>query len=99
MSRPRFLSVDFDAGFPASYAVLSADRQKATDRAMLALIKQETTPGMHIKPIQPDKYFYEARINQADRLIYRIHQGEITFVDVVAHDDIGRYGKRPTTPR
>ena len=62
---------------------------------MLALMKQEPTPGMHLKPILPDKYFFEARINQADRLIYRIDHGQIRFEDVVTHDDIGRYGKKP----
>jgi hypothetical protein len=66
---------------------------------MIALMKQEPTPGMNPKPILPDRYFLEARINQGDRLIYRAEGGRVTFVDVVAHDDIGRYGKRPTTPR
>ena len=40
------------------------------------------------------KYYLEARINSGDRIIFRIEDGSVFFIDVVAHDDIGRYGKR-----
>ena len=60
---------------------------------MLALMKQETTPGMRVKPIQPDKFYNEARINSGDRLVFRIEKKTVWFVDVVSHDDIGRYGR------
>lgn len=78
-----------------SYAKLSAERQRACDEVAMALIKQTTSSGLRIKPIQPAKYYLEARINSGDRVIFRLAEGTIFFVDIVAHDDISRYGKRP----
>jgi hypothetical protein len=91
--KKQFLGVEFSDRFGKSYAELSHDRQKGVDRVILALLKQEPTPGMRIKPIQPEKYYYEARINDGDRLVHRIEGGKLWIVDVVGHDDIGRYGK------
>ena len=50
---------------------------------------------MRIKPIQSAKYYLEAQINSGDRIIFHIAEGTIFFIDVVAHNDISRYGKRP----
>ena len=60
----------------------------------MALMKQEPTPGMRVKPIEPDKYFYEARINDGDRLVFRIDEGRVWFVDIVEHDHIDRYSRK-----
>ena len=49
---------------------------------------------MRIKPIVPDKYYYEARINDAHRLIFRTQDGVVHFVDIVTHDDIAKYSRR-----
>jgi len=89
-----FLGADFSNRFRESYAGLSPNRQKGADKAILALMKQEGTPGMRVKPIAPEKYYSEARINDGDRLIHRVEGGRLWVVDVVAHDDIGRYGKK-----
>jgi hypothetical protein len=43
--------------------------------------------------VEPEKYYSEARANDGDRVIHRIEGGKVWFVDMVAHDDIGRYGK------
>ena len=99
MRKTRFLAVVFLPGFWESYGRVSLDCQKATDKTILALIKQEPTPGMRPKPILPDKYFYEVRINQSDRLIYRVDSDGLRLADIVSHDDIGRYGQRPTPLR
>lgn len=88
-----FLAAEWSTRFKESYPRLSVDRQKGTDKVALALIKQEITPGMRIKPVEPEKYYSEARINDGDRLIFRIEEGKVWFVDVVPHDDIGRYGR------
>jgi hypothetical protein len=90
-----FLTAEWSEQWKASYAQLSADRQVACDKAAIALIKRESSPGLHIKPIHPDKYYSEARINSGDRIVFRIGEDTIFFVDVVKHDDISRYGKRP----
>jgi mRNA-degrading endonuclease RelE of RelBE toxin-antitoxin system len=89
-----FLATDWSEAWKESYAKLSADRQLACDQAAIALIKQIVSPSLRIKPIQPEKHYLEARINSGDRIVFRIEQGTIFFVDVVHHDDISRYGKR-----
>lgn len=90
-----FLAAEWSESWKESYARLSADRQAACDEAAIALIKQLASPGLRIKPIHPDKYYLEARINSGDRIVFRIEEGTIFFTDVVHHDDIGRYGRRP----
>lgn len=90
-----FLAVEWTDRWKASYAQLSADRQAACDKAAMGLIKQTSSPGLHIKPIHPDKYYSEARLNSGDRIVFRVEDGTIVFIDVVKHDDISRYGKRP----
>lgn len=61
----------------------------------MALIKGSDTPGLNVKPILPDKHYFEARFGSGDRIVFRRAEGTIFFVDVVKHDDIGRYGRRP----
>lgn len=92
--RKAFLGAAWSKRWDKSYASLSHDRQKGTDKVAIALIKQELTPGMRVKPIEPEKYYNEARINEGDRLIFRIEDETVWFVDVVTHDEIGRYGKK-----
>jgi len=38
-------------------------------------------------------------MTSGDRIVFRIEAGTIFFVDVVKHDDISRYGKRPRRRR
>lgn len=90
-----FLAAEWSERWQDSYAKLSSDRQTACDEAAMALIKQSSSPGLRIKPIHPDKYYLEARINSGDRVIFRLEAGTIFFVDVVHHDEISRYGRRP----
>ena len=92
-----FLAAVWSDLWKESYAKLSAERQVACDEAARAMIKQNAASGLRIKPIQPAKYYLEARINSGDRIVFRLAEGMVFFVDVVAHDDISRYGKRPRT--
>jgi hypothetical protein len=89
-----FLAAQWSRRWSKTYGALSHDRQKGTDKVAIALIEQEPTPGMRVKPIEPEKYYCEARINDGDRLVFRIDGGAVWFVDVVDHDDIDRYGKK-----
>jgi mRNA-degrading endonuclease RelE of RelBE toxin-antitoxin system len=89
-----FLSADWSEAWKKSYAQLSAERQIACDQAAIALIKQINSSSLRVKPIQPEKHYLEARINSGDRIVFRIEQGTIFFVDVVHHDGISRYGNR-----
>jgi hypothetical protein len=95
MPKQTFLAAEWSEQWKARYAELSADRQAGCDKAIIALIKRDSSPGLRIKPIHPDKYYSEARINSGDRIIFRVGDGTIFFVDIVKHDDISRYGKKP----
>jgi hypothetical protein len=92
--RQIFLTAEWSERWKSSYTQLSADRQAACDKAVIVLIKQISSPGLHIKPILPDKYYSEARINSGDRIVFRVEGGTIFFVDVVKHDHISRYGRK-----
>jgi hypothetical protein len=90
-----FLPTQWSDPWKENYAKLSAERQAACDEAAIALIKQLFSPGLRVKPIQPDKYYLEAQIDSGDRIVFRLEGGTIFFVNVVSHDEISRYGKRP----
>jgi Txe/YoeB family toxin of Txe-Axe toxin-antitoxin module len=90
----RFFGAQFSPQWAKSYSSFQSAEQKAIDKMVMALLKGETTPGMRIKPIEPEKYFYEARVNDGDRVVFRIADDTVYFVDIVAHDDIGSYGRR-----
>ncbi len=95
-AKQTFLNAIWTDNWKESYVGL--DRRTANGHAMtrrLPLIKQEFTHGLRVKPIQPEKYYFEARISSGDRIIFRVEGGTIYFIDVVKHDDIGRYGRRP----
>lgn len=95
MARRRsFLKAAWSKRWDKSYSELSHDRQKGVDKVVIALIKQEATPGMRVKPIEPQKYYDEARINDGDRIVFRVEDETVWFVDIVTHDEIGRYGKK-----
>ena len=65
----------------------------------MALIKGSDATGITVKPILPDKHYLEGRISSGDRIVFRVEGGTIHFMDVVRHDDIGRYGRRPRQAR
>lgn len=90
-----FLRAEWSDQWKTSYARLNADRQTACDKAAIGLIKHASSPGLQIKPIHPDKYYSEARINSGDRIVFRVEDDTIFFIDIVKHDDISQYGRKP----
>ena len=93
--KQEFLDAEFAETFEEAYAKLQTQQQGGCDKVIMALLKRQPTPGMRVKPIEPDKYYYEARINDGDRLIHRIDEGTLFVYDVVTHDEIGTYGRGP----
>lgn len=90
-----FLNADFSDQWKESYEKLQNDQKKGVDKLVMAIIKKETTPGMRVKPIEPSKYYDEARVNDGDRVVHRISNGTVYFVDIVPHDHINKYGRAP----
>lgn len=91
----RFLAAEFSERWQESYAKLQIQQKNGTDKVVMAIIKGETTPGMRIKPVEPAKYYDEARCTDADRVIHRIKDGTVLFVDIVPHDQINKYAQKP----
>lgn len=90
-----FLNAEFSEQWKESYQPLQHARQQGVDKAVMALLKRQLTPGLRVKSIEPDKYYNEARVNDGDRVIHRTHEGTVYFVDIVRHDDLGTYARAP----
>lgn len=100
MKEPRpLLRVARGPRFEKSFRSLPKARREACARLIEALVRQLPTPGMRVKPILPDRHYLEARLSAGDRVIFRVESGALELIDTVAHDDIARYGRRPTKPR
>jgi hypothetical protein len=97
--RPAVRSAVWTEQWWSSYGRLAADRQASCDRVVMALVKGTHTPGLDVKPILPDRHYLEARISSGDRVVFRLEETTIYLMDVVKHDDIERYSRRPRQPR
>jgi hypothetical protein len=97
--RPAVRSAVWTEQWWESYGRLAGDRQASCDRVVMALVKGTQTPGLNVKPILPDKHYLEGRISSGDRVVSRLAGTTVFFIDVVKHDDIGRYGRRPRQHR
>ena len=89
----RFRDATFTRAWQKSYDALDPACRRQCDTALRALIKGEHTPGLRIHPILPSRYFLEARINSDDRIVFRIQEDTIFFVEIVRHDDLYRYSQ------
>jgi hypothetical protein len=69
------------------------EEQRRCDQAVLAILRRESTSGLRIKPILPQKVYSEARLGRGDRVIFRVEEGLAIFIDIVTHDEISKYGK------
>jgi mRNA-degrading endonuclease RelE of RelBE toxin-antitoxin system len=88
-----FLTIVFAPKFQKSYSGFQPREPARIDELVMALSKGVSTPGMRIKPIEPEKYYREARVNDGDRLVFRIENDTLLVADVVPHDLIRKYGK------
>lgn len=88
-----FEALEATERFDDAYADLEPAQQRQCDKAVRLLLEDPSHPGLGFKPIEPAKIYYEARINRRDRLIVRPEGDTAWLLDVVEHDDIGRYGK------
>jgi hypothetical protein len=88
-----FLDIQFTNQFKKSYAGFQGREQDRIDEVVMALAKGERTPGMRIKPIEPEKYYCEARVNDGDRVVFRIEHDTLLVADVVPRNLIRKYGK------
>ena len=95
MSRARaFKTLHITERFNRSFLKLAPEVQAQCADALEQLIAEPLAPGLHLKPIRPSNRFFEARINRSDRLILLPEPGGVAVVvDVVSHDDIGRWSK------
>ena len=93
--KQQFLNAVFSERWEESYAKLQIQQQNGTDKVVMAILKGMPTPGMRVKPIEPSKYYNEARCTDADRVVHRIDDGVVYFVDIVPHDHINKFARGP----
>ena len=86
------LELSYGSRFEQRLHRLPEARRSSCLRVIAALARQESTPGMRVKPILPGRFYSEARISAGDRLIFRTSEGVLYLIDVVTHDEIVRYG-------
>ena len=82
----------FTETFDRAYADLAQQAQKQCDKALNFLQVNPRHNSLRLKPILPAKIYWEARVNTGDRIILRPDGKTVYLVDVVTHDEIGRYG-------
>lgn len=90
-----FSTVRVTDQFRAAVQALDAKRQKQAAKAVAFLFANPAHPGLNAHPVKPDKHYWEAYLNRSDRLIYVPDHPLLVLVDIVKHDDIGKYGKAP----
>jgi mRNA-degrading endonuclease YafQ of YafQ-DinJ toxin-antitoxin module len=81
--------------FEKSVAKLQKEQRDQVKVRTKLLFDNPAHPSLKAHSIKPDKYYHEAYVNTGDRIIYIPEGSHLVLVDVVPHDDIGRYGKRP----
>ncbi|HEX8363147.1 MAG TPA: hypothetical protein VF613_23700 [Longimicrobium sp.] len=90
-----FLTLEVTEQYRRARAGLQAGvRNQAIARERL-LFENPAHPSLKAHQIKPDKHYWEAYVNRGDRIIYIPEGSHLVLVDIVAHDDISRYGKRP----
>jgi hypothetical protein len=91
--RRPFSHLELTARFDKSFKALDMASQTQCIAALEQLMEDPVAPGLRLKPIQPSKKYWEARINRGDRLILYPVSGMAYVMDVVKHDDIRKWGK------
>jgi hypothetical protein len=87
-----FTKLELTSRFDKSFARLSAKLQEQCEATLHALLQEPLRPGLRLKPVLPGKTYWEVRINRADRLII-FPQGNVAYImDIVTHDEIGKWG-------
>ena len=92
---PPFLTLEVTEQFENVTAELQKAQRSQLERRSVLLFDNPAHPSLKAHPIKPDKYYWEAYLNDSDRIVYVPEGSHLVLVDVVPHDDIGRYGKRP----
>ena len=92
---PGFLTVRETDTFKAAVARLPKAKRDQVEARVALLIQDRAHPSLKAHSVKPDKHYWEAYVNRGDRIIYNPDGSRLILVDVVTHDDIGRYSKRP----
>lgn len=95
---PAFRTLEVTPRFEKAVKDLARHRPavaKQVQERVKLLFDNPAHPSLEAHRIKPDRHYWEAYVNRGDRIIYRPDGAHLLLVDVVKHDDIGRYGKSP----
>lgn len=88
----RFEELSLTRRFERSYRAADARLRRSVRKAVRFLLENPGRPGLQLEPIQPSKLYCEVRLSRGDRLVIRPEGSTAHLIDVVEHDDVGRYG-------
>lgn len=92
---PAFQTLEITEQYKGAVARLQQSVLKQVAARAKLLFENPAHPSLKAHSIKPDKYYWEAYVNRGDRIIYIPEGSHLVLVDVVTHDDIRRYSKRP----
>jgi len=88
-----FLGAAWSSRWDKSYQKLNHEQQKGVDKRCHRPAEATAYARDAHQTRGAGEVLHEARANDGDRVIHRIEDRKVWFVDIVVHDDIGRYGK------
>ena len=94
-SAPAFVSFERTKRFDKAVADLEPAQRKQLQKQLTQLLSDPAHPSLKAHQIKPDKHYWEAYLNRGDRISYIPQGSHLVLVDVVSHDDINRYSRRP----
>jgi mRNA-degrading endonuclease RelE of RelBE toxin-antitoxin system len=92
---PAFKTLEVTQQYKEAVAKLQEPVRKQVSIRAKLLFDNPAHPSLKAHSIKPDKHYWEAYVNRGDRIIYIPEGSHLVLVDVVTHDDIDRYAKRP----
>jgi mRNA-degrading endonuclease YafQ of YafQ-DinJ toxin-antitoxin module len=92
---PAFTAAERTRRYDKAVAGLQPNQRKQLQTRLKLLIQDPAHPSLNAHTVKPDKYYWEAYLNEGDRIIYHPRGSTLVLVDIVTHDEIGRYGRRP----
>lgn len=93
---PAFKTLETTQQYKEAVANLQPAARKQVAAHARLLFENPAHPSLRTHSIKPDKYYWEAYVNRGDRIIYIPEGSHLVLIDVVSHDDIGRYARRPS---
>ena len=92
---PAFTTVERTRTFDKAVGRLQPAQRGQLAARLDLLIHNPAHPSLAVHQVKPGKHYWEAYLNRGDRIIYVPEGSTLVLIDIVSHDDIGRYARGP----